>query len=201
MERHEPNEHTSLNLEEFTPFSMDSSSTFVASPPQPAASVHHRQSYQRVPSMQEQDTSYHRPTKSEGDQGLGIEGIKAAQGPSIEVSFSEEHSPAVPGSAGFLLSPTLSRSDKKAYRQLEDTPEDEGGEFHPKGRSRSPSLFQSYAADSERETLRQVPRASTLGPYGPVGKAFAMCSRFAGNETELLQTSLPCNVHGAQTLT
>lgn len=168
MERHEPDEHTSLNLEEFTPFSMDSASTFVASPA-PATTVHHRQSYQRVPSMQEQDTSYRGATAADEGKGLGISNVKAAQGPSIEVSLSEENSPAAPNSAGFLLSPTFSRSSKKAYRPLDDSPGDDG-EFHPEGRSRSPSLFRPFTADSEHDTLRQAPRTSMLSPYGPSGE-------------------------------
>ena len=149
--------------------SIDLSPTFDAYPT-PAPSVHQRPGYQRVPTLQEQDIAYHGATAevvndNEGS-GLGIQNMKdTPQAPSIEVSFSNESSPA-PGSAGFLLSPSLSRSSKKKYSPLGDTPEeDEEDEFA--GRSRSPSLYRPFTADSETSNLRP-PRTSTLSPYGPI---------------------------------
>ena len=161
----------SIRPEESTPsdFSTDSTSTYVASP-EPLASVHHRPTYQRVPTMQEEDISYHGAARGNEPDGLGIHDLKAAtQGPSIEISFSGDDSPAPPPSDGYLLSPSLSRSSKK-YQSLGNSPEDEEA-FDSDGRSRSPSLYRPFTADSETETLRRVrPRASsTLSPYGPTG--------------------------------
>lgn len=154
--------------------SMESSSTFVASPspPSPPHSVYHRPSYQRVPTMQEEDISY-QGSRSMGDEdhGLGIQNMKGAtQRPTIEISHSGEDSPAIPGSAGLLLSPSISRSSRKSYRSLSDTPEDETeAAFYPGGRAKSESLFEPFTANSESETLRRSSR-STLSPYGPTGK-------------------------------
>jgi len=108
--------------------------------------------------------------------GLGIQNMDmkgTTQGPSIEVSYSGESSPAVPGSAGRWLSPSLSRSSKKNYRALEDTPEEETeAAFYPGGRAKSESLYQPFMADSENENLRGARRSSrsTLSPYKPIGK-------------------------------
>ena len=176
MEHHEPDAHTPLKPEDTTPsdFTADSASTFVASPAQPT-SVHHRQAYHRVPTMQEEDMSYHGAVAVDEANGLGIQNVKSnTQGPSIEVSFSGDNSPAAPGSAGFLLSPSFSRSSKKKYTPLGDTPEDEEGGFDTNNRSRSPSLYQPFTADSETDGLRRaLPRTSTLSPYGPTGMAFS----------------------------
>lgn len=161
--------------------SMESSSTFVPppSPPSPPTSIHHRPSYQRVSTLQEQDISYVRNMNE--DTGLGIDNVRGAtQGPTIEVSYSEEGSPAVPGSAGLLLSPSLSRSSKKIYRALSDTPEEETeAAFYPGGRARSESLYQPFTADPEIEELRKARRSSrsTLSPYGPTGTSFYHCSK------------------------
>ena len=169
MDHNHADEHTSLRPEDSTPsdFSIDSSTTFVPSPRQPT-SIIHRPRYSRVSTMQEeQDLSYHR-VADEGD-GLGIHNVKDVnQGPSIEVSFSEDSTPAVPNSAEFMLSPTFSRSSTKKYTPLGDMPEDEG-EFQPGGRSRSPSLYQGFNANSDSERLRRTSRTSTLSPYGPTG--------------------------------
>lgn len=174
--------------------SMDSSSTFVTSP-SPAASVHHRPGYQRVPTLQEEDISYHGAANEPEDRGLGIQNLKgAAQGPSIQVSPSGEDGPAVPGSAGYLLSPTLSRSSKKSYRALQDTPEDEG-DHYPDGRSRSPSLYTPYAANSESETLRRVRASSTLSPYGPTG---TMASLSCPRTTQSSHRTKCCHRAGRQ---
>lgn len=158
--------------------SMMSSSTFVASPspPSPPLSVHHRPSYQRVSTLQEQDISYQGAKDMDEDTGLRIQNMKGTtQGPSIEISYSGESSPAVPGSAGYNLSPSLSRSSKKHYKALGDTPEEETeAAFYPGGRARSESLYRPFTADSENENLRRARRSSrsTLSPYGPTGKIF-----------------------------
>lgn len=160
--------------------SMMSSSTFVASPssPSPPNSVHHRPSYQRVPTLQEQDISYHGAKDMDEDTGLRIQNMKGTtQGPSIEISYRGESSPAVPGSAGNMLSPSLSRSSKKQYKALEDTPEEETeAAFYPGGRATSDSIYRPFTADSETETLRRARRSSrsTLSPYGPTGMTFSV---------------------------
>jgi len=170
MEHGEANEHTSLKADDATPSDLGSTSNAVTSPAE-AASVHQRHSYHRISSFQEeQDISYHGATAADEDHGLGIQNLKDTKqgGPSIEISFDHDDSPDAPGSAGFLLSP-LSRSSTKKYRPLEGTPED-NEEFEPDSRSRSPSLFRPFTADSETDTLRRAPpRTSTLSPYGPTG--------------------------------
>ena len=171
MEHKEADEHTSLRPDETTPsdFSMGSTPTVVTSPSDPSA-LHQRQSYHRVSSFQEEDIAYHGAEPTDEDNGLGIQNLHdTKQGPSIEVSFDND-SPSAPGSAGFLLSPAFTRSQStKKYRALEDTPEEEG-DFRPEGRSRSPSLFRQFTADSETDGLRRPPaRNSTLSPYGPTG--------------------------------
>ena len=150
-------------------FSADSSSTFVASPFS-GKSVQHRQGFHRIPSMQEQDTSYHGARAEDEDNGLGIQNMKGSvQGPSIEISYSGESTPAMPGSAGFMLSPSLSRSNKKNYSPLGETSDDDWNVYHG-GRARSPSLFRPLSGDSDTETLRRAQgRTSTLSPYGPTG--------------------------------
>lgn len=156
--------------------SMESSSTFVASPspPSPPSSIHQRPGYQRVASSQEQDISYHGAHNIDEDTGLRIQNMKGIMpGPSIEISYSSESTPALPGSAGFLLSPSLSRSGKKSYSPLGNTPEEETEEaFYPGGRARSESLYRPFTTDSETEDLQRARRSSrsTLSPYGPTGK-------------------------------
>ena len=171
MEHHEPNERTSLKPEQSTPsdFSTDSTPTVVASP-EPLPSTHHRPTYQRVPTMQEENISYHGAKWNDEADGLGIHNVKGAtQGPSIEISFSGDDSLAAPASTGYLLSPSRSRSGK-SYKQLGDSPENEGG-LDSDGRSRSPSLYRNFTVDSETDTLRRGrPSNSTLGPYGPIGR-------------------------------
>lgn len=154
--------------------SMESSSTFAPSPssPSPPNSVYHRPSYQRVPTMQEEDISYQGSRgMGDDDNGLGIQNMQGAtQGPTIEISHSAEDSPAIPGSAGLLLSPSISRSSRKSYRSLMDTPEEETeAAFYPGGRAKADSLYEPFSANSESETLRRSSR-STLSPYGPTGK-------------------------------
>lgn len=146
---------------------MDSSSTFVPSP-EPPTSVQHRPGYHRISTLQEeQDTSYR--GAADETNGLGIQNMTdAIHAPSIEVSFSSESTPAVPGSAEFMLSPTFSRSSTKKYSPLGDMPEEEI-DFHPDGRSRSPSLYQSFTPIPENQKLRRTSRTSTLSPYGPTG--------------------------------
>lgn len=158
--------------------SMMSSSTFVASPspPSPPTSVHHRPNYQWVPTLQEQDISYQGAKDMDEDTGLGIQNMKGTtQGPSIEISYSGDSSPAVAGSAGHMLSPSPSRSSKKHYKVLGDKPEAETeAAFYPDGRARSESPYRPFTADSENENLRRARRSSrsTLSPYGPTGRIF-----------------------------
>ena len=169
MDHNQADEHTSLRPDDSIPsdFSPDSSSTFVQSPRQPI-SIINRPRYSLVSPMQEeQDLSYHRAV-DESD-GLGIHNVKDVnQGPSIEVSFSGDSTPAVPNSSEFMLSPTFSRSSTKKYTPLGDMPEDEG-DFQPGGRSRSPSLYQGFNTNPDSERLRRTSRTSTLSPYGPTG--------------------------------
>ncbi|KAL6713673.1 hypothetical protein ACLMJK_009138 [Lecanora helva] len=160
------NEHISLSPVDPTLSDLSSPSNYHPSP-DPTASSHNRPGYQRVSTFQEeQDIAYHGAAGK--DHGLGIHDARDTnQGPSIEVSFSTDTTPAVPNSSEFMLSPTFSRSSTKKYSPLGNMPEDE--EFQPDGRSRSPSLYQTYTADPERERLRRTSRTSTLSPYGPTG--------------------------------
>lgn len=155
--------------------SMDSSSsTFIASP-KSAGSVHQRQAYHRIPTPEEEkDVSYHGagPEENSEDTGLRIQNMQGtAQGPSIEISYSEESTPHVPGSASFMLSPTLSRSGKKIYKALQGTPEEDmPGHFHSARPRSDSSLYKSFEADSENHTLRRVRTStSSLSPNGPIG--------------------------------
>ena len=143
-----------------------------------------RFTYQRVPSSQEleQDTSYH-PVDSPHDHrdgtGLGIQG-SAAKGPSIEISLSEESTPAVPDSAKFTLSPTSTKFGstkfgKKSYQSLSAASDEEADQQRPgHSRSRSDSSFIPFTPDSERHRLWHKGSSSTLSPAGPTGEASAI---------------------------
>ncbi|KAI4197897.1 MAG: hypothetical protein LQ350_005656 [Teloschistes chrysophthalmus] len=143
------------NLSDFT---VDSTSTFVDTPataPTPGSPVHHRPGYQRLGSLNEQDTAYHGRQISQ-EHGLGITNLN-----SLPSSLPQARStPGAPASANPLLSPPLLKS-QIGYKRLDDDPIQEGDEGWEHDASQN-EPFQPFRADSETESLRKQAPAPTF---------------------------------------
>lgn len=136
----------------------------------------HRPGYQRIPSINEQDTAYHGPKQEPQhdeqphDHGLGIKILKR-----LPSASPQRSTPSTPASSNPLLSPDSARSHK-AYRPLESDAIREGhGDW--RDNDYKTEQYQAFVADSETQSLRRDGRAPTVQSFEPSGRL--ACSLFS----------------------
>ncbi|KAL8943583.1 MAG: hypothetical protein Q9211_000937 [Gyalolechia sp. 1 TL-2023] len=165
----------SLPLRQQTPnlsdYTLDSTTTVVSTPstaPTPGSPVHHRTSYRRIASFNDQDTAYYgpepspRPGRDAQEHGLGIKNLK----PLPSASAAEHSSPETATSANPLLSPPLLQS-RREYKPLEATITEGDGGWGEYAAKSDP--YYPFVADSETENLRNQTTAPTVQSFEPSG--------------------------------
>jgi len=158
------------NISDYT---IDSTSTFVESPPAtaptPGSPVHHRPGYRRIASLGGQDSAYHgserspNPLEDVHEYGLGIKNLK----PLPSASPGGRSGPSTPASGNPLLSPPTAQS-QKAYGSWDEDPISEGNEDWGDNVPRT-EPFQPFVADAETESLRKHTTAPTVESFEPPG--------------------------------
>ena len=154
--------------------SIGSNSTVVASPTSPI-SILNRPRYYRIPPVAEEEASHEgadapgieNPETSNRQIGLGITDIKDTPRVSIaRVPVGSKSSPTNPGSPDPLISPTSAKLGGKSYRSMEDQLRSlqEGDPY----RASTPSINQSFTANSEHERLRTRDASSAMVSTEPL---------------------------------
>lgn len=156
------------NLSDYT---VDSTSTFVNSPSSvhtPGSPVHHRTSYRRLASFNDEDTAYHgsdnppKPSESLQEYGLGIKNLRPLSVPPQTVVSS----PSTPCSVHPLSYPPLTQS-RQEYQLVSDSSKEDNGDWvdYPSEVDSS----QPFVADSETEGLRNQTTAPAVQTCQPPG--------------------------------
>ena len=156
------------NLSDYT---VDSASTVVNTPSSvhtPGSPIHHRTSYRRLASFNDQDTAYYgsdnlpKPSESPKEYGLGIKNLKPLSMPS-QTALS---SPSTASSVHPLSYPPLIQS-RRDYQLVSDPSKEDNGEWVDYPSEADPS--QPFVADSETEGLRNQTTAPAAQNYEPTG--------------------------------
>ena len=156
------------NLSDYT---VDSASTVVNTPSSihtPGSPIHHRTSYRRLASFNDQDTAYHgsdnlpKPSESPREYGLGIKNLKPLSMP-LQTAVS---SPSTASSIHPLSYPPLTQS-RPEYQLFSDPSKEDHGDWVDYPSEADPS--QPFVADPETECLRNQTTAPAVQSFEPTG--------------------------------